>query len=58
VRPYPWVAVLSIVTAVGLGLADWFDPDAGRPSLFVLAAIIVAALLWHPRVQRARLASA
>ncbi|MBV8743233.1 MAG: hypothetical protein JOZ12_15705, partial [Sinobacteraceae bacterium] len=34
---------LTLVFAV----ADLLDPEVGRPSLLLMGALIVAALLWH-----------
>jgi hypothetical protein len=39
--------VLGLVLALGFAVADLLDADAGRPSLLLLGAAIIAALLWH-----------
>jgi len=52
VRPYPWIAAGSILTGIALAVADWFDVDAGRPSLVVLTAIIAFSVLYYPRVRQ------
>jgi amino acid transporter len=52
VRPYPVIAILALLTGPALGVADWFDPDAGRPSLFVLAGMIAFGLLYQPLIRR------
>ncbi|WP_174291538.1 APC family permease [Sphingomonas bacterium] len=44
---HPAVPVLAILVTLGLVVADWLDRDAGRPSLLVLAAIIIASLVWR-----------
>jgi amino acid transporter len=54
VRPYPAIAILALLTGPALGVADWFDPDAGRPSLFVLAGMIAFSLLYQPLIRRRR----
>jgi amino acid transporter len=51
---YPLAPVLGLVLAVGFGVADLLDADAGRPSLLVLGALIIAGLLWHHFVLRRR----
>lgn len=40
---HPVVPVLAIILAGGLIVANWFDPESGRPSLFVLLAILVVS---------------
>jgi hypothetical protein len=44
---YPLVPVSGLLLALGFAAADLLDPDAGRPSLLILGAMIGAALLWH-----------
>lgn len=44
---HPVVPVLAILVTLGLIVADWLDPDAGRPSLLVLGALILASLAWR-----------
>jgi amino acid transporter len=51
---FPLAPILGFVTAVALGVADLLDADAGRPSTMLLAAVVVAALLWHRLVLRRR----
>jgi amino acid transporter len=51
---FPLAPVLGLVLAVGFGVADLLDADAGRPSLLVLGALIVAGLVWHHFVLRNR----
>lgn len=42
----PAAPVLGLVLAAAFTLADLADPDAGRPSLFIMGAIVVIAALW------------
>jgi amino acid transporter len=51
---YPLAPVLGLILAVGFGVADLLDTEAGRPSLLVLGALIIAGLLWHHFVLRKR----
>ena len=51
---YPLAPVLGLMLAIGFGIADVLDADAGRPSLLILGAIIAAALAWHHRVLQRR----
>jgi amino acid transporter len=51
---YPLAPVLGLILAVGFGVADLLDAEAGRPSLLVLGALIIAGLLWHHFVLRKR----
>ena len=51
---YPMAPILGVILAVAFGVADLLDADAGRPSLSILGAAIVAALLWHHLVLRRR----
>jgi amino acid transporter len=51
---YPLAPILGLLLAAGFGVADLLDADAGRPSLLVLGALIIAGLLWHHFVLRRR----
>ncbi len=51
---FPLVPILGLILAVGFSVADVLDRDAGRPSLLVLGALIIAGLLWHHFVLRKR----
>jgi amino acid transporter len=51
---YPLAPVLGLILAVGFGVADLLDADAGRPGLLVLGVLIIAGLLWHHFVLRRR----
>lgn len=44
---HPLAPLLGLLMAMGLCIADLLDPDAGRPSMVILGAAIVLALLWH-----------
>lgn len=44
---HPMVPVFGLsVTAMSI-LADWFDPDAGRPSVLLLIGLFLAALAYY-----------
>ena len=51
---FPLAPVLGLLLAIGFGVADLLDADAGRPSLLVLGTLIIAGLLWHHFVLRKR----
>jgi amino acid transporter len=51
---FPSAPILGLILAVGFAAADLLDAEAGRPSLLVLGAMIVAGLLWHHWVLRRR----
>jgi len=51
---YPLAPILGLILAVGFGIADLLDADAGRPGLLLLGAFIGAGLLWHHFVLRRR----
>lgn len=51
---FPLGPILGLVLATAFCVADLFDPDAGRPSQFLLGGAIVAALLWHHFVLQRR----
>jgi amino acid transporter len=51
---FPLAPVLGLMLAVGFGVADFVDADAGRPSLLMLGALIIAGLAWHHFVLRKR----
>lgn len=44
---HPVVPVLAIVVAAALAVANWFDPESGRPSLLVLAAIVALSIVYE-----------
>jgi amino acid transporter len=44
---FPLAPLLGLGMAVAFTVADLFDPDAGRPSLLMLGAVVLAALAWH-----------
>jgi amino acid transporter len=44
---YPLAPILGLIIAAGFGIADLLDPEAGRPGLLILGAMIVAGLGWH-----------
>ncbi len=51
---FPLAPFLGLILAVGFGIADLLDADAGRPSLLLLGACVVAGLAWHNFVLRKR----
>jgi hypothetical protein len=51
---HPLLPVGALVVAAGFVAADWLDPDAGRPSLLVLAALVAGSLLYY-RLRMGRL---
>jgi len=44
---FPLAPILGLILALAFGVADVLDADAGRPSILILGAMIVAGLLWH-----------
>ena len=44
---HPALPVLALVATAAFAAADWFDPAAGRPSLLVLAALILGSLVYY-----------
>jgi amino acid transporter len=51
---YPLLPVLGIALALAFAAADWRDPDAGRPSLLILGALLLAAVGWYHLVLKRR----
>lgn len=51
---YPLMPALGIALALAFGAAQWSDTDAGRPSLLILGALLVAALAWYRVVLKRR----
>jgi amino acid transporter len=51
---FPTAPLLGLILAAGFGVADLVDADAGRPSLLILGALIIAGLVWHHFVLRKR----
>jgi amino acid transporter len=51
---FPLAPVLGLILAIGFGVADLLDADAGRPSLLLLGTAIIAGLVWHHFVLRKR----
>jgi hypothetical protein len=46
--------ILGIALALAFAAAEWVDPDAGRPSLLILGALILVSLAWYGLVLRRR----
>src|SRR5262249_21994596 len=44
---YPLAPILGLLIAIGFGIADLLDTEAGRPGFLMLGAMIVAGLVWH-----------
>jgi len=51
---YPLGPLLGLALACAFATADWSDPDAGRSSLLLLGALLIAALGWYRFVLRRR----
>lgn len=51
---YPLAPILGIALALAFAAAEWTDPDAGRPSLLILGALVLASLAWYCFVLRRR----
>jgi amino acid transporter len=51
---YPLAPALGIALSLAFAVAQWSDPDAGRPSLMILGALILASLTWYCFVLRRR----
>jgi amino acid transporter len=51
---YPMAPILGIALALAFAAAEWADPDAGRPSLLILGALILLSLAWYGLVLRRR----
>lgn len=51
---YPLAPVLGLALAGVFAVADLMDADAGRPSILLLGAVLVAGLLWHRFVLQRR----
>ncbi len=51
---YPLMPLLGVALALAFAAAEWKDPDAGRPSLLLLGALLVAAVGWYHFVLRRR----
>ncbi len=51
---YPLMPLLGIGLSLAFAAADWEDPDAGRPSLILLGALLLASLGWYQLVLKRR----
>lgn len=51
---YPVAPILGLGLAAAFAVADLLDADAGRPSLLLLGALVVAGCLWYYFVLRKR----
>ena len=51
---YPLAPLLGLAMALAFAVADWTDPTAGRPSLLLLGAVLLAAVFWYHLVLRRR----
>jgi amino acid transporter len=51
---FPLAPALGIFLAIGFCVADLLDAEGGRPSVLVLGAVVVTAILWHHFVLRRR----
>jgi amino acid transporter len=44
---HPLLPIMALAATIGFVAADWFDPDAGRPSLLVLLAVVLVSLVYY-----------
>lgn len=51
---YPLMPLLGLALAFAFAAAEWSDPEAGRPSLLALGALLVGSLGWHHFVLKRR----
>src|SRR6185437_16260010 len=51
---FPLVPLLGLALAAAFAVAGLADPDAGRPSLFILGALLAAAIFSYHRVLKRR----
>ena len=51
---YPLIPLLGIALSLAFATADWRDPEAGRPSLILLGALLLASLGWYQLVLKRR----
>jgi len=51
---YPLMPILGLALALAFGIAEWSDPEAGRPSLIFLGAMVLAAVAWYRCVLKRR----
>jgi amino acid transporter len=51
---FPLLPLLGLALSLAFAAADWRDPEAGRPSLLILGALLVAAVGWYHFVLRRR----
>jgi amino acid transporter len=50
---YPLAPILGLLLAVIFAVADLLDPEDGRPSILILGAVLLWALVWyHIRLKR------
>jgi amino acid transporter len=51
---FPLAPILGLGMAVAFTVADLLDAEAGRPSVLLLGAVVLAALIWYVLVLRRR----
>ena len=51
---HPLCPVIGLLMAAGFAVSDFADPDAGRPSLFLLGLVVLAAIVWNWKVLKPR----
>ena len=51
---YPLAPILGLCLAVIFCAGDLFDADAGRPSILILGAALLLALVWYHIVLKRR----
>jgi amino acid transporter len=45
--PYPMVPIFGLFVTAAAIVADWLDPDAGRPSIILLIGLFLGALAYY-----------
>lgn len=44
---HPLMPILGLLVPIAMAIADWMDPDSGRPGLFVFVVIVVLSLVYR-----------
>jgi amino acid transporter len=51
---FPLIPVLGLCLAISFWVVDFLDPEAGRPSILIITAVVGSAFLWYYFVLRRR----